>query len=123
MTLRLGGYIFIAVLSFATAWMVRGWHEDSIGLAVKNAADAIREDAIKRESATASTVEKRLGELKANQTVIDRGIVREIQKPIYRNVCFDPELVRLLNDAASGATGSDPAKPAGEVPGKAVTAQ
>ena len=123
MTIRATAYLIVAILSFSCAWVVRGWHEDSVQLAVKEAAEAIKQDAIERESATASAVEKRLGELKANQTIIDRGIVREIQHPIYRNVCFDPRVVQLLNDAATGSAGSDPAKSSGEVPGKPVTAQ
>lgn len=123
MTLRLAAYLIVAAVALATGWLVRGWKEDSESYAVASAAQAIRDDALAREWTIAGKVEKRLAELKANQTVIDRGIIREIQNPIYRNVCFGNDLVRLFNDAAAGRATSDAAKPAGEVPGKPVSAQ
>ena len=109
-------YLLVAAISLGAGWAVRGWKEDSVNLAVANAAAAIRDDAIARESDVAGKVEKRLGELNANQTVIDRGIIREVQKPIYQRVCLEPEAIRLLNAAARGETPPDPAKPAGKVP-------
>lgn len=100
-------------LVFGGGWYVRGLVEDRQQLAVERAANAIRDAAIQRESAIAAKVEERLASLSANQTVIDRGIIRETEKPVYRNVCLGDDVVRLLNAAAAGA---DPtAEPAGEV--------
>lgn len=108
-------YLAIAVLALSTGWLVRGWHEDSVQLAVQQAADKIRDDAISRESSISDRVEKKLAGLRANQTVIDRGVVREIEKPIYRNVCLGDDGIRLLNDLAAGLP-ANPAKPAAKVP-------
>lgn len=117
----LGGvnlYLIIASAAFAAGWLVHGWKEDSANLAVERAAAAIRDHALARESAIAAKVEQRLAELKANQTVIDRGIIRETEKPVYRNVCLpDSRVIGLLNAAAQGAA-ADPAELAGEVPGE-----
>jgi len=100
---------------------VHGWKEDSANLAVERAAAAIEQQALARESAIAAKVEQRLGELKANQTVIDRGVIRETQNTVYRNVCI-PESGRVLvNSAARGE--AVPAEPAGEVPGGAAGAR
>jgi len=113
-----------AAAIFYGGWHVRGWKEDSENLAVERAAQAITANAIERESGIAEKVEQTLAGLKANQTVIDRGIIREVQKPVYRNVCFpDGALIGLLNAAARGEAPRDSAGPAGEVSGPAEPAQ
>ncbi|MCH8200852.1 MAG: hypothetical protein IIB85_02895 [Chloroflexi bacterium] len=66
--------------------------------AARQAIDA----AFARESEIAAGVEARLAELEASERVIDRGLIREIEKPIYRNVCLGDDAVRLLSDAAAG---------------------
>lgn len=121
--IRLAAYALIAVACFGTGWKVKGWQVDSENLAVQNAANAIRDNAIARESDIAGKVEARLGELTANQTVIDRGIIREIQKPIYQRVCLEPAAIGLLNAAARGEAPPAPAEPARQVPGRAEPAQ
>lgn len=111
----------IAGGSFVTGWKVKGWKNDSEQAAIERAAQAIAEKAMARESDIAGKVEQRLGELKANQTVIDRGVIRETQNTVYRNVCI-PESGRVLvNSAARGE--AVPAEPAGEVPGGAAGAR
>lgn len=107
----------VGMLAFAIGWTVRGWLEDSRNLAIERAAAAIEQQALARESAIAAKVEQRLAELKANQTVIDRGIIRETEKPVYLRVCLEPDAIGLLNAAAQGAA-ADPAELAGEVPGE-----
>jgi len=120
----LGGvnlYLIIASAAFAAGWTVRGWFEDSRNLAIERAAAAIEQQALARESAIAAKVEQRLAELKANQTVIDRGIIRETEKPVYLRVCLEPDAIGLLNASAQGAA-ANPAEPAGEVPGAPAAA-
>lgn len=98
--------LLIAVMalaaSTATGWLARGWLEDSQRLTAERAVQQAINAALERESDIAHSVETRLAELEANERIIDRGIIREIEKPIYRRVCLEPHLVRLLNDAATG---------------------
>ncbi|WMC11759.1 hypothetical protein PU634_05170 [Oceanimonas pelagia] len=108
--------MMMLAVSAICGWHGRGWLEDSNRLAAKEAADAAIAAAMARESGIAEMVEQKLAGLQAAETVIDRGIIREIEKPIYRNVCLEPAAVRLLNAAASGDTASDTAKPAGAMP-------
>jgi len=57
--------------------------------------------------------------MQGTERVIDRGIIREISKPIYQRVCLPDRAVRLLNDAARNqATGESD----GEVPDGAASA-
>lgn len=116
LSIRLALYALLFAAIFGSGWKVKGWQVDSVNLAVEQASQAIRDNAIQRESAIAGKVEERLSTLKANQTVIERGIIREIQKPIYQRVCFEPDVVRLLNAAARGEAAPAPGKPAGQVP-------
>lgn len=113
----------VAAGSFATGWRIMGWKNDSEQAAIDRAAQAIIDKAIANESGIAAKVEQRLAQLKANETVIDRGIIREIQNPIYRNVCIADDGLRILNDIARGQAPADPGKPASQVPGAAARAQ
>lgn len=98
--------LLAAVLMLATTatggWLTRGWFEDSQRLTAQRAIEQSITAAMARESEIAGVVEAKLAELKANERIIDRGIIREIEKPIYQRVCLEPRLVRLLNDAAAG---------------------
>lgn len=96
-------------------WMARGWFEDSQDLVALEAQQALVEEIRKGQREVSQQVERRLSELKANERIIDRGIIREIEKPVYRNVCVpaDSDAFRLLRDLANGQA---PSQPDDEVP-------
>lgn len=121
--IRFSGLLLFGIICFEAGWLIKGWQGDSQMLAVERAAQQIVEATRQRESDIAGTIEARLAELKANQTVIDRGVIREIEKPIYLRVCLEPGAIGLLNAAARGEPARDPAKPAGEVHGSAEPAK
>lgn len=89
----------VAAIAFG-GWVGRGWYEDSQDLAEERGAQAAIDAAMARESKIAEKVETRLADLKANERIIDRGVIREIQNPVYRNVCV-PDSGRLLINAAA----------------------
>ncbi|WP_342632167.1 hypothetical protein [Marinobacter alkaliphilus] len=97
------------------SWTARGWFEDSKDLAAVEAQRALATEIREGQAAISKQVEERLSQLRANERIIDRGVIREIQKPIYQRVCFEPELVELLNAAQRGDAGARSAEPAGEV--------
>ncbi|WP_110710534.1 hypothetical protein [Salinicola sp. CR57] len=115
MRTRILAGLFALAISVASAagWLSRGWLEDSQRLTAIEAAKAAADQALARESVIAGVVEARLSTLDANERIIDRGIVREIQQPIYRNVCLGADALRLLNAAAAGRApdSTDPADP------------
>lgn len=116
----LGAALLIAA-TLTAGWAARGWYEDSRRLTAEQAARQAIAAAMARESEIAATVEARLAELEASERIIDRGIIREIEKPLYRNVCLGDDAIRLLNDAAAGRA-PDPAEPAAALPGRAAAA-
>lgn len=103
-------------------WTARGWFEDARALAARQAQDALVASFREDLAGVSRQVEERLRELRANELVIDRGIIREIQKPVYQRVCAEPDVVRLLNAALRGESVSGPAEPAREMSGSAGTA-
>lgn len=104
LSLRLKAVITTAALAatFAAGWQVASWQNESQQLTAERAAQQVIDAAMSRESQIAAHVEERLGELQASERIIDRGIIREIQKPIYQRVCLEPDAIRLLNHAAAG---------------------
>lgn len=101
--------------TFAAGYKIANWQNDSHALTAERAAQQAISAAMKRESQIAAHVEERLGELQTNERVIDRGIIREIQKPIYQRVCLEPSVISLLNNAATG-TAPDSTDPNAALP-------
>lgn len=117
--MRILAAVIVGVLAgLVTGWSVKGWYVDSVNLAVMEAAREIRDDAIGRESSIAKEVADQAAARLPVERVIDRGVIREIEKPIYYRVCFEPELVRLLNEGAKGRPSMEAAagKSAGGLP-------
>ncbi|WP_328186927.1 hypothetical protein [Marinobacter sp. OP 3.4] len=103
---------------FGAGWTAKGWLEDSKELAAMEALDRLTANIREGQREISAQVEQRLSELKANERVIDRGVIREIQKPVYQRVCLPDASIRLLNSAASGEA---PGEPADQVPEDAPT--
>jgi hypothetical protein len=97
--------------TFAGGYQVANWQNDSHALTAERAAQQAIDASMNRESQIAAHIEERLGELKASERVIDRGIIREIQNPIYHRVCLEPNVIRLLNSAADGTAPTELTNP------------
>ncbi|EPC02473.1 hypothetical protein L861_08900 [Litchfieldella anticariensis FP35 = DSM 16096] len=122
MNLRLAAYAITAAALVGGGWFARGWLEDAERLTALQAANAAIDAAMARESRIAQGVEQRLAKLQASERVIDRGIIREIEKPVYRRVCLEHDAIRLLNAAAQGRA-PDPAEPADTLPRDAAATE
>ena len=103
---------------FAAGWTAKGWLEDSKDLAAMEAQERLTAKIREGQREISAQVEQRLSELKANERVIDRGVIREIQKPVYQRVCLPSSAIGLLNAAARGEA---PGEPADQVPNDAPT--
>ncbi|MGP9500275.1 hypothetical protein [Halomonas sp. AOP43-D1-4] len=98
----------VVAAAFGAGWQISNWQNDSHALTAERTAQQAINAAMARESEIAANVETRLAELQANERIIDRGIIREIQKPIYQRVCLEPDVIRLLNHAAEGTEPTEP---------------
>lgn len=89
---------------FFGGWQVRSYYEDSKDLAAKEERDKILQAVESRESKIALNVQEQIRSLDINTRTIDRGIIREVEKPVYRDVCLPANGVRLFNAIANGET-------------------
>lgn len=87
---------------FFGGWQVRSYYEDSKDLAAKEERDKILQAVESRESKIALNVQQQIRDLDINTRTIDRGIIREVEKPIYRDVCLPANGVRLFNAISNG---------------------
>lgn len=90
------------LFGLGVAWIVSGWHHDSVDLvAAKSAAKAV-EAGHNRADAQAGVLALELARLSANERTIIREKVKVVESPVYRNVCLDDSGLRLANAAKNG---------------------
>lgn len=92
-------------------WMARGWYEGSQDLVALQAQNALAESLRDDLGEVSRAMEEQIAGLKPSETVIDRGVVREIQTEVFRNVCVPPgsDSFRMLNRIANGQGAREPA--------------
>ncbi len=102
-----------AGLVFGAGWLSKGWLEDSKDLVALKAQQALANDLRDSLGQVSKDVEAQLAGLRPSERIIDRGVVREIQTEVFRNVCVPPgsDSFRLLNGIAAG---KDPGELTGE---------
>lgn len=101
----------LLVSAYIFGWKCSSWKSDSDRLDQVRAESA---DQIATLTIFESTANRTLTELQAakgTQTIIKREVIREVN-PYAGRPCFDPDLVRVLNDAAGQKR---PGIPDGEV--------
>jgi hypothetical protein len=106
-------YLLVAIVAAAASWQVQNWRIDSMErerLEMQAKEQARKADRID-QAAVAHEKDKQQIETKYVQ--VTKEIVREVAKPVYRNVCISPDGVRNINDLIDT---HDPGKPAGAVP-------
>jgi hypothetical protein len=106
--------IAVLVVTFIAGWQVKGAFVAKRDLAIIEAKNEFIKAYQEGEAHTASIVEARLQELKANEKVIERERVKLVDRPIYSNECLDLDGVFLIERARTGKT--DPKQPTNEVP-------
>jgi hypothetical protein len=97
--------ILAAVASIsASSWMARGWFEDSKQLIAMTAQQALADEIRAGQADIAGLVAGHLSKLRGSERVIDRGVIREIQTTVFKNVCIPPDSdsYRMLNNLAQG---------------------
>ena len=92
----------------ATGWFTRGWYEDSQDLAENQRRTAEVAASLKRQAEVSQAVEDRLVEIRDAQRLINHGVIRELQNPVYHDVCLPDSGVGVLNSAAKGLFAREP---------------
>ena len=96
------------------AFVVFLWHDASMSrIAAERAGEKLESAfsviaANKADESIAKAWEIRLSELRSNETTIVREREKIVDRPIYRNVCLDPDGLRDANRALNGGASSGP---------------
>lgn len=107
---KLVAVCFVLITAFGAGWKVKSWQADSETLAIENAKTEMINAYRDAERKSARVLEDKLGELKANEKVIEREKLKIIDRPVYLNNCLDSDGLSLIEQARAGK--ADTAKPA-----------
>lgn len=116
-----GWQIYAAVLAVGIAvggygaWRVATWRCDSQEKASIEAALAMYKAETKRAAEASISLETKRDEIRERTRTIVKTVDRIVERPVYRNVCFDDLGLRAANDAITGTAGA-PGKSDGAVP-------
>lgn len=100
-----------AALAFGSGWTAQGWRRDAAELErQEDAAELARLRARTADKAAEVHEVFKERERVVYQTITET-VDRIVERPVYRNVCLDPDGLRALGDAIHGRA-SDPGKPA-----------
>lgn len=97
------GVAVIAILgAFTAGWKVESWRWGAAETAVAEAnIHAIEAQAAKNNVASAALATKEENVRVVTQT-ITRTVNKIVEKPVYRNVCLEPDGLRAVNSALAG---------------------
>lgn len=110
--------LVILAAGFAAGWHVQAWRwEAADAKRIEAEAEAKREH--DRVAASASqTFEDKREQIRTQIQTITREVEHVVEKPVYRNVCLDPDGLRLIGRAITG-TDDAAGKPGDTVPAPA----
>lgn len=106
-------YVAAALIGLAiggtAGWQVQGWRQDRIERArLEREAEVRRHQARVADSAAAAHEADKARHRVEFQTIYSE-VERVVEKPIYRNVCLDPDGLRALDAAIRGTAAGEPA--------------
>jgi len=118
-------YVAIAllglVLGFGGGWKTQAWRYDSAELDRSRAASRDQLKKIERVDDAAAKHETFKAKEQIRYVYRTQLVDRIVERPVYRDACFDDDGLRVLNDAIAGR---EPAgEPASAVPGPAAGAR
>lgn len=90
------------VVAFLGGWFAHGWYSDSLELVATKAAQATSQDFQGAQLKQAEVLQSTLSRLQANEKTIIRENVKLVDRPVYHNVCLDPDGLRNANTAKNG---------------------
>lgn len=111
---KLVAAVVAIVIAFTAGWQVKGAFVAKRDLAIVEAKTEFINAYKDAEKGKADLLEKKLGELRANEKVIERERIKIIDRPIYSQQCLDADGLLLIESARTGKANS--IKPISEVP-------
>lgn len=107
-----------AVGLIGAGWQGRSWYEDSQDLTAERARQEVLDAVRSSIASVGERVDNTLSDQVVKERVIDRGVIRETQKVVYRDrKCFESDLLRLLNLGNEGGSADVSGELVEKVPG------
>lgn len=94
--------VVVVIVAFIAGWQVKGAFVAKRDLAILEAKNEFIKAYQEGEAHTASIVENKLQELKANEKIIERERVKIVDRPVYSNECLDADGLLLIERARTG---------------------
>jgi hypothetical protein len=92
----------LLLAAFAGGWLIHGWFSDSLELVANKAAQASAQEAAGVQLKAAELLQTELSRLSVNEKTIIRENVKLVDRPVYHNLCLDPDGLRNANAAKNG---------------------
>lgn len=106
-----------ALLGAWAGWEVQGWRKDAAIADIEREQQRAKDAQAGKADQASSDHAQNAETIRAEAQIIIREVPRVVEKPVYRNVCIDPDGLRLIGRAIRGAGGAS--EPAPAVPGAA----
>ena len=110
-----GAAALSAVLSFGAAWQIQGWRQDAARYAAAQDLAQSQRDNAKLVDRAAEAYQTTQASAEVRERVVEKEVIRVVQKPVYRERCLDDDGLRIVADdidAANARRGIAPAVPA-----------
>ena len=108
-----------AAVAGTAVWNIQSWRHDSAELAAQVNQRAT--ERLQRQNSNTAAVAHESDKVRIETEYRDviKEVQRVVEKPVYRNVCLDPDGLSVIGDALARAY-NDPGEPGNAVP-KAAT--
>jgi len=101
--------VAVLVMSFGAGWTVQGWRRDAADKENIEAAQELQRENRRGANTAAAGHEKDREVIRTEFITITETVEKIVEKPVYRNVCFDDDGMRALRAAIRpGSTASQP---------------
>lgn len=109
------------LIGFGGGWKTQAWRHDAAELERTRVESRDRLKKIERGDEAAVAHEQFKAKEEIRYVYRTQMVDRIVERPVYRNQCFDDDGLRLLNDAIAGRDA--PGQPASTVPGSPAAAR
>lgn len=106
----------LLAMGFGSGYKVESWHRDSLEQAAIQKAEKQVEAEATKQAAASQALETTKEQAHVQYVTITKTVDKIVERPVYRNVCLDPDGLRAANAAIRGQA-ADPGKPDAALPG------
>lgn len=106
--MRLTGIIAAVALclGFLAGWNVQGWRYRAAEADIQDAQEQKKDERAQQADTASAGAEADRAEIKTQFRTVYRDVEKIVERPVYRNVCLDPDGLRTLSAAIAASAAS-----------------